>query len=997
MSYLIGGNGFGLISLGIVALSALNVSIILINGARRQTNEGSRRNLHERNSGLETALDNMSQALCMFDAQQRLVVCNRRYAEIFDLPHELRRPGTTLRQILEFRVAKGLYGGTDPDAYIRDRLTVASQLEPSKSLLEFRDGRVFSVSHEPMAGGGWVATHEDVTEHKRAERELARTRGLLSQARAEAEGAAERAQSAHARLLDALEVVPERLALFDAEDRFVLWNRRYAEMYADSADSIAAGMLFEDVLRVGLARDQYPEAKGREKAWLADRLARHAQPRSGHEQQLPGGRWVRIDERRTADGGSIGVRIDITDLKRREESFRLLFEGNPIPMWVYDRCSLRFLAVNDAAIAHYGYSREQFLAMSILDIRPAEDRYEVGQISGTGDGDYRKGQSWRHLTADGTEIEVAVYSRSMRYDGRDGMLVAAIDITERRRTEDELQRTQEFLNTVIENVPEAIIVKDAREHRYVLVNRASEEFLGFPRREIIGKTARDLYPKEAADIIAGRDEQLVLEGRQLFLDAHVIDTPRNGPRLVTVQRVPLIGKNRKLQYLLTVIEDVTDRKRAEERIAYLAHHDVLTELPNRAAFNERLASTLEEAASSRKHFALLCVDLDRFKEVNDVFGHPVGDGLLREVSRRLSAAAEGAFLARLGGDEFTLILPDCAEPATAVELADRLLAAISGDFDINGKKLRIGLCIGVAMYPADGIDATTLLGNADAALYRAKADGRGATRFFEADMDKRLRERRALQHDLESAIERNELSLHYQPQARVGGGITGFEALLRWRHPVYGMVPPSTFIPAAEESGLIIPIGEWILREVCREASSWPRSLQVAVNLSPVHFQHGDLPALVHTVLLETGLGANRLELEITEGVLIGDRSRALSILRQLKSLGVRVAMDDFGTGYSSLSYLQSFPFDRIKIDRAFVANVERNPQSAAIIRAVLGLSRGLYLPVIAEGVETEEQLAFLAREQCDQVQGYLIGRPLPISDYCEVVGRSAMTARTSA
>jgi EAL domain-containing protein (putative c-di-GMP-specific phosphodiesterase class I) len=282
------------------------------------------------------------------------------------------------------------------------------------------------------------------------------------------------------------------------------------------------------------------------------------------------------------------------------------------------------------------------------------------------------------------------------------------------------------------------------------------------------------------------------------------------------------------------------------------------------------------------------------------------------------------------------------------------------------------------------------MANADAALYRAKAEARGTVRFFAAEMDKHLRERRALQHDLRVALARGEMTLHYQPQASITGEIIGFEALARWKHPTRGFVSPGQFIPLAEDSGLIIPLGEWILRQACREAASWLKPLQIAVNLSPVQFRHGDLPALVHSVLLETGLAPGRLEIEITEGVLIDDFTRAVSILRRLKALGVRIAMDDFGTGYSSLSYLQSFPFDKIKIDQAFVANLERNPQSAAIIRAVIGLGRGLDLPVVAEGVETAAQLDFLTHEACNEVQGYFIGRPAPIDRYADLIGRRA-------
>jgi len=568
------------------------------------------------------------------------------------------------------------------------------------------------------------------------------------------------------------------------------------------------------------------------------------------------------------------------------------------------------------------------------------------------------------------------------------------DITERKHAERELEQTRQFLDTIIENVPSPIIVKDVPGLRYKLLNRAAENLLGIDRADFLGKTSKDVIPAPTAELVEAEDLKLIKSGEILFLDEHAITTPGNGARIVTATRLPVKGADDKTQYLISVLNDLTERKRHEQRIVHMAHHDALTDLPNRAAYNECLSATIDRAASSGDSFALLCIDLDRFKVVNDVYGHTVGDALLREVAARLAQACQGAFVAHLGGDEFSIITPTGPQPQTAEAAVERLRASLDGDIDIAGCTVRVGLTIGVAIYPHDGTDAATLHANGGAALHRAKSEARGSVRFFEMSTDKQLRERRALQQDLHLAIARNELELHYQPQALIDGEITGFEALARWHHPRYGMVAPSTFIPLAEENGSIVALGEWVLRSACREAASWPRPLQVAVNLSPVQFQRVDLPTLVHEVLLETGLSPPRLELEITEGVLIGDFSRAVSILRRLKTLGVRIAMDDFGTGYSSLSYLQSFPFDKIKIDQAFVANLGHSQQSATIIRAVIALARGLDLPVVAEGVETELQLQFLAKEHCTGMQGYYLGRPQPIAAYGEVVGRSVNTQR---
>jgi diguanylate cyclase len=433
-------------------------------------------------------------------------------------------------------------------------------------------------------------------------------------------------------------------------------------------------------------------------------------------------------------------------------------------------------------------------------------------------------------------------------------------------------------------------------------------------------------------------------------------------------------------------EDITERKQSEARIAHLALHDLATDLPNRAAFNEHLARTLEEAATGNKSFAVVRIDLDRFKEINDAFGQSAGDAVLAGMADRLRAGCKGDFLARQGGDEFTVIAMPASEISAAENVSAKFSPLLENEFVIGGEVIRVGCTAGISIYPQDGLDAESLIAHADAALYRAKADERGTIRFFESTMDQQIKEKRLLARDLSVAIERAELELYFQPQATADGKIVGFEALVRWHHPQRGIVSPAVFIPLAEETGLISAIDEWVLREACREAASWINPLSIAVNLSPIDFRRGDVSATILSTLIETGLNPKRLEIEITEGVLIEDFARAISLLGRIKNLGVRIAMDDFGTGYSSLSYLQSFPFDKIKIDQTFIGKLGNNAHSAAIIQAILGLGRALKLPVLAEGVETSEQLGFLASEGCTEIQGYLMGRPQPIAHYRDVV-----------
>ncbi len=436
------------------------------------------------------------------------------------------------------------------------------------------------------------------------------------------------------------------------------------------------------------------------------------------------------------------------------------------------------------------------------------------------------------------------------------------------------------------------------------------------------------------------------------------------------------------------LRDLRERRAAEQRILYLAHFDTLTGLPNRASFQDRLENDLAAMRARSGELALMIVDLDRFKEINDVHGHAAGDELLKATAARITALlSHTEFAARLGGDEFVIVQTGRDQPASAARLADKLLEVFSKPVSVAGQPFHVGMTVGVAVFPKDGDDCRSLLANADLALYRAKEQGRARVCFFTADMDESVRERRVLAQQLKQAIDRNELEIHYQAQASVSTGeIIGFEALARWNHPVHGFVAPTQFIPIAEETDLILHLGEWVLRKVCQEAAGWTRPFTVAVNLSPIQFKMANLPEIIHQILLDTGMPAHRLELEITESALIEDLQRALDTLRRIKALGVAIAMDDFGTGYSSLSTLQAFPFDKLKIDKSFVDKIGSRQQATVIVTAVLGLGRSLDIPVLAEGVETELQRKFLDGESCQQAQGYLFGKPAPLDGIRHIV-----------
>ena len=544
-----------------------------------------------------------------------------------------------------------------------------------------------------------------------------------------------------------------------------------------------------------------------------------------------------------------------------------------------------------------------------------------------------------------------------------GLALAALRLwhVNRQRHEAENQRLRDLADIAVEG----LMICDGET--ITGINHSLERILDQSRDGLIGVPLQRILPGlSAAAIPTAQEADAILRaGDQAGIPVRVI------AQTIVIKAKP---------HTVIAVRDQRERLRAEAAMHRLAHHDALTGLANRHQFNEALAKRFASRRDEDATFALLMLDLDRFKLVNDTLGHGMGDKLLRRVSQRLlRAVREEDLVARLGGDEFAILKAGGIDLSAIHTMAERVIDILARPFLIDGHILNIGTSVGIALAPEDGDGAEILMGNADLALYGAKEEGRGRYRLFESSMNARIQARRSLEVDLRRAVARQEFTLHYQPQVDARTGTyDGAEALIRWHHPERGLVSPADFIPLAEETGLIGAIGEWVLRTACSEALSWPAHLTVAVNLSPVQFRDTRLATTIRNILVETRFPPARLELEITEGSLLQDEQRTLAILRELRALGIRISMDDFGTGYSSLSYLRRFPFDKIKIDQSFVRQTPTDKDSAAIVRAIAMLGASLGMKTTAEGVETDAQSSFIVGEGCDQLQGYLISRPVP-------------------
>jgi diguanylate cyclase (GGDEF)-like protein/PAS domain S-box-containing protein len=657
------------------------------------------------------------------------------------------------------------------------------------------------------------------------------------------------ASLAEKRLREAIEAMPQGIVFLDEEDRYILWNEKYAQIYAKSADLLKPGVKLADTLRIGIERGDYPEAAGREEEWLAQRISQLHQPGRRHEQRLADGRCILIEERRIEGGGTIGTRVDITDFKQKEEAFRLLFERNPLAMFVYDIETAHIRAANEAACALLGYANGKMDGVPARTLFPEALWPQASDLLATDNADpgAELSDCWQMLRADGGTIDAVISTRLSELEDYAGTIVAIFDVTERRRI--------------------------------------------------------------------------------------------------------------------------------EQRMAHMARHDELTGLANRAHCREHLRELLGRAGPAET-VTLAIVDLDHFKPVNDSYGHHFGDIVLSEAALRMrELLPPEALLCRIGGDEFAVIFRRSS--LTQAELvAKSIITTLSEPFFVQGNVIHIGATIGFASSPYDSRDPETLMRYADLALYAAKGERRGTCRGFEARMDAAAQEKNRLEQDLRAAVREGLLEVHYQPIVDLQTErIECYEALLRWNHPARGAVPPDVFVPLAEEIGLIDQLGRFVLSSACAAAMHWADHVKVSVNVSPLQFRNGNLLSTVINALSISGLPAERLELEITEAVLMEKGPRPAAIIRNLRAFGIGISLDDFGTGYSSLSYLLNYPFTKIKIDKSFILNLHQEANSRAVIRAVIGLGRSLGLTVAAEGIERDIERDYLREEGCTQGQGYLFGK----------------------
>ncbi|MYM24763.1 EAL domain-containing protein [Duganella sp. FT135W] len=681
--------------------------------------------------------------------------------------------------------------------------------------------------------------------------------------------------------------------------------------------------------------------------------------------------------------------LDDYDVYESRLRFKYLFEAHPHPMWVYDLQTLRFLVVNAAAVAQYGYTEAEFLHMTIRDIRPPEQLERLAQnlAAAPAKGAEQSGV-WTHRRRDGSRMQVDVSSHSITLSGRPARLVFAHDISEREQLKLALQLRGRALEASVNAIVITVHAADGDLIEYA--NPAVTRLLGHTPDSVLGRRLESLLDLQMHD--EQRQSLSAAMQSQQAMTLLLRPRHRDGAQLWTQLHVaPVHAAEGAIGHHVCVLTDMTAIMEYQAQLEHQANHDALTGLPNRALLKDRMAQAVTFSQRFQHSLWLLCIDLDNFKLINDHLGHQVGDQLLCAIAQRLcDGAHEGDTVARLGGDEFVLLLPVANQRPMASILA-LLQETVAAPVTLGDQVVTVTCSIGISIYPADGSDADQLLKHADIAMFRAKEAGRNQSQFYEAAMHARIAERALIESELRFALARNQLSLVYQPKVDLhSGAITGMEALIRWQHPTLGAVSPARFIGVAEETGLIVAIGQWVLRTACAQNKAWQLAglppLRVAVNLSARQFRDHILQHEVRTALEESGLEAQYLELELTESLMMNNVDNVVAVIADLKQLGIALSIDDFGTGYSSLAYLKQFPVDYLKIDQSFTREMLTEPKVAAIVRSVIALGQSLGFKVIAEGVETAEQLDYLRQHACDEMQGYYFSRPLSPEAFAELL-----------
>ena len=919
----------------------------------------------------QIALDGVSEGVCVYDADNRVVLFNRRYVELFNMSADVIRPGISYAEVLTHSAALGNFPPENLDALICQRHALLAGREPFRVEQILPSGVVMTLDIRPLPDGGWITVCDDVTHRARLEKAL-------------------RVQTE--RIEHAFAHMSHGITMFDANERLIFCNRQYLDIYGLDPELVKPGVTHRQIIAHWVACGNAPGASALDLYERRTREIRNTGSRPAFLTRADG-RVIQAVSKLLPDGGWVSACEDVTERLRAEEALRqqnLVFdaalENMSHGLCVYDK-DMRLLVCNNNYLKIYRLTpddaapgthlRDLLHAVIRNGVYPAD--FPIDELVG----DLRKRLAGMN--------ELAVHRRmvdgrllAVRYRPlRDGSFVCTYDdITEREQAHDELREQYRRFDAALNNMTQGLVMLDSQlriivcNQRYIEMYRLSPEVAkpGAAMRDVVAHScALGNHPQSTAEqLYNDYIEKLSKTGHQHMMHRHLGDG-----RIIKLTHRPMDQGGWVITY-----EDVTERRKAEARVAHMAQHDALTELSNRVLFRDRMVEGLTEVSENGGAMAVLCVDLDNFKTVNDRLGHAVGDKLLRWVAERLrDCAAPGDTVARLGGDEFA-ILQRGPQPQSAERLAARLVEIIGHPPPMENHIIHSGVSVGIAIAPDHGVDPDELMKCADLALYRAKARGRGVYQLFQPEMEAHARARHVLEMDLRGALEAGEFHLVYQPQIRLGTSeLTGFEALLRWKSATRGLISPADFIPIAEETGLIVPIGEWVLRSACATAAKWPNHVRIAVNLSPVQFRARGLVAMVTSALAVAGLDPRRLELEVTETALLEDDETNVAILHQLRKLGVRISLDDFGVGYSALGYLRKFPFDMIKIDRSFVGTLGFSHESAAIIRTIANLGANLGVETTAEGVETAQQLELVREAGCTAVQGYYFSKPCAAAD----------------